>query len=329
MAVQQETLDIKDSLLASLLSDENFCPDPAGDDRRDGPRRGIHRAVDLQVPGRVRHEQGPLHRRPPLPAVQHHRAAAGHAADQPDRGPRRFGPLQRLLLQPDHAGPHAGDVVPGGLRLRRAGARAADGLRDLRRGPVDHRRGPGPGKAGGGRARHLRRSEPLREPGPGDQFGRGHVPVRRAGQRQIDARQADHAVLRPGDLDSARAVRRRPDHQVLRLGLPQAGDQRRAEHHQVRRSRPPLAEGLAAHGGRRRRADDGQPGTAARPAEQRQRGPLADEEQLRLPADRRLRPAADRARATAQSLDRAAGNAARLPHACRRARSCRCPSTSW
>ena len=45
--------------------------------------------------------------------------------------------------------------------------------------------------------------------------------------------------------------------------------------------------------------------------------------------DRRLRPAADRARATAQSLDRAAGNAARLPHARPRARSCRCPSTNW
>ncbi len=292
-----KTLDISDSLLASLLSDENFCPGPAGVDRRDGPGRGVHRAVDLQVPGRVRHEQGPFHRRPHLPAVQHHRAAAGHAANQPDRGPRRLRPVQRLLLQPDHAGPHAGDVVPGRLRLRRAGARAADGLRDLRRGPVDHRRGPGPGETGRGRARTSRSIPSLFESlGPAINSGAGMFLYGAPGNGKSTLAKRitlcfgqeiwiPHALYEDGQIikfyDTAY---HKPVHQ------------RRAEHHQVRRARPPLAEDLAAHRGRGRRADDGQPGTAARPAEQRQRGPVADEEQLRLPADRRFRPAADRAR---------------------------------
>ena len=72
--------------------------------------------------------------------------------------------------------------------------------------------------------------------GPAINSGAGMFLYGTAGQRQIDAGQADHDLLRPGDLDSARALRGRPDHQVLRHGLPQAGDQRRAEHHQVRRS---------------------------------------------------------------------------------------------
>ena len=70
------------------------------------------------------------------------------------------------------------------------------------------------------------------------------------------------------------------------------------QHHQVRRARSPLAEDLPSHGGRRRRTDDGQSRAAPRPAQQHQRSPAADEEQLRLPADRRFRPAADRARRT-------------------------------
>ena len=51
------------------------------------------------------------------------------------------------------------------------------------------------------------------------------------------------------------------------------------------------------------------------PRIERQRSVAAAEEQLRLPADRRLRPAADRPDRAAESLDRAAGKPARLPHA--------------
>ena len=148
MPLPQETLDLQRQFAGIVVFRRELLSLGAG--LRQGGRagRGVRRTTDLQAPGGVRHEQRPGDRRPHLPAVPHGRAAAGHAADQPDRGPRRVGPVQRLLLQPDHAGPDAGDGLSGGLRLRRPGARAADGLRDLGRGPVDHRRGPRPGQAG-------------------------------------------------------------------------------------------------------------------------------------------------------------------------------------
>ena len=80
------------------------------------------------------------------------------------------------------------------------------------------------------------------------------------------------------------------------------------------RLRPPLGQDPASDRGGRRRNDDGLPGNPPRPARQRERSPLAIEEQLRLPPDRRLRPPAHRAGGTAQPLDHPAGEPARLPH---------------
>ena len=58
------------------------------------------------------------------------------------------------------------------------------------------------------------------------------------------------------------------------------------------------------------------PGDPARSGEQCERSPAAAQEQLRLPADRRLWPPADRADGAAESLDRAAGEPAGLSHDC-------------
>ena len=238
----RKPLDIQDTLVASLLSDENFSPTRPVSMEETGLGEEFIEQTHLQVPGGVRHQQGPNDCRQYLSSLPHRGDDAGNAADQPVRGPCRLGLLQRLLLQPDEPGAVAGDGLPGNLRLRRPRARAVDGLRDLGRGPIDHRRNPRPGKTGRGGARDFRRSRPVRKPGAGHQFGRRHVPLRSAGKRQIDLGQADHLVLWAGNLDSPCPLRRRPGDQVLRLGLSQAGGQRRAQHHQVRRIRPPLAE---------------------------------------------------------------------------------------
>ena len=159
---------------------------------------------------------------------------------------------------------------------------------------------------GKGFCRYFHRSRPVREFGAGRQFGGGHVSLRRARQRQIDARPADHGLLRPAYLGSANADRRRPTHQALRFRLSRGGQGRQKEHLEKRGARPALDENPPAHGGRRRRIDDGQPRTAPRSAQQRQRSSVANEEQLRLPVDRRFRPAADRTDGLAEPLDHSA-----------------------
>ena len=63
---------------------------------------------------------------------------------------------------------------------------------------------------------------------------------------------------------------------------------------------------------RRRRIDDGQPGSHAQHIDRHLRSAAATQEQLRHAGDRRLRPPADEHRRVAQSLDRAAGKAVRL-----------------
>ncbi len=80
---------------------------------------------------------------------------------------------------------------------------------------------------------------------------------------------------------------------ILRAGVPR----------QPLDSRPP------AHRHRRRRADPGQPGDPPQRPEQRQRSPLAAQEQRRLAAHRRLRKTAHQSGGTAQSLDCAPGKA--------------------
>ena len=77
--------------------------------------------------------------------------------------------------------------------------------------------------------------------------------------------------------------------------------------------RPPLGADPPAHADRRRRADDVGPGSDDERLDRHLRIAAATEEQLRHAGDRRLRPAADADRGTAQSLDRPAGTALRLP----------------
>ena len=84
----------------------------------------------------------------------------------------------------------------------------------------------------------------------------------------------------------------------------------RREHHQDGARGHTVGKNSPADGRRRRRADDGQPRDPPRFAQQRQRGVDPAQEQLRLPVDRRLRPAADRPDGVAQPLDRAAGKPA-------------------
>ena len=160
--MQPATLDLQDSLLASLMADESFRPtEPASLEEAGIGEECVEQLICKYLAifgasnGRTIAEYICL----PFRIIEPLLARVAH---QSDRGPRRFGLLQRLLLCTDLARPHAGGSLLGRLRLRGAGARAADGLRDLGRGPVDYGRGPGTRETGGGRARHFRRSEPLR-----------------------------------------------------------------------------------------------------------------------------------------------------------------------
>ena len=113
--------------------------------------------------------------------------------------------------------------------LRRPGAGAARRLRELGRRPDDFVGAAAEAAARKGVLRHPRRAGDAQPARAGDQLRQGHVPLRPAGQRQDDDRPADHAVLRPEDLDSARDRRRRPDHQAVRRGVPQGRSHRRRE----------------------------------------------------------------------------------------------------
>ena len=73
-----------------------------------------------------------------------------------------------------------------------------------------------------------------------------------------------------------------------------------------------VGEDSPADGRRGRRTDDGQFGNSPRSGNERERGVDSTQEQLRLFADRRLRPATDRSGRAAESLDRAAREPTRL-----------------
>ncbi len=127
------------------------------------------------------------------------------------------------------------------LRLRRPGARAADGLHALGRGPDDPGRSPPPRPTGKGLRRHLDRSRPVREPGPGRQLRRRPVPLRRAGQRQVDARHGGSRCA-----SASRSGFRSTlieDGQLIKLydaAYHDAGGKPRGEHRQGRGLRPAL-----------------------------------------------------------------------------------------
>ncbi len=111
------------------------------------------------------------------------------------------------------------------------GAGAAGRLRAVGRSPNDPGRSAQARRSSARRFPIFRSTRPVREPGPGHQLRRRAVLVRHAGQRQVDAGQAHHDVLRPANLDSARADRRRPAHQALRRRLPRSRSKgRRGEH---------------------------------------------------------------------------------------------------
>ena len=105
------TLDIKDGLLASLLSDENFVPTrPASIEETGLGEEFVEQLIckHLAVFGTSKGRSIADHICLPFSVVE---PLLEHAADQPDRRPCRLGAVQRLLLQPHRPGPHAGRVV--------------------------------------------------------------------------------------------------------------------------------------------------------------------------------------------------------------------------
>ena len=329
MAVSPETLDISDSLLASLLSDENFCPTEPAPIEETGWARNSSSSRSASI----------------WPC-----SARTRAVPSPTTSACRFNVVEPLLgtLRTNQIVVHAGSApfndyyysLTAQGRTRAMSFLEACGYVGPAPVPlVDYvisveaqsitAEAPGPEKLAEA-VRGISVDPGLFESlGPAINSGAGMFLYGAPGNGKSTLAKRitlcfgqeiwiPHALYEDGQIikfyDSAY---HKPVHQ------------RRAEHHQVRRSRSPLAEDLAAHRGRRRRADDGQPGAAARPAEQRQRGPLADEEQLRLPVDRRLRPAADRAQRNCSIAGSCRWKCGTTSSRCRRARSCRCPSTSW
>ncbi len=156
--------------------------------------------------------------------------------------------------------------------------------------------------------------------GPAINSGRGSVSVRRARQRQDQHRRAGDQGLRPVHLDSPRDRRRRRDHPPVRPQQSRggaAGSLRRhcrttdrIDHRWVRIRRPTIVVG----GELTMSALE----VTLQHVDRHQRGAAAAEEQLRHAGDRRLRPPADEHRRTAESLDRAAGKALRLPEPAQR-----------
>ena len=325
------TQDINESLLASLLADENFVPTrPASIEETGLGEEFVEQLICkyLAVFGTSKGRAIADHLCLPFNIVE---PLLQHAADQPARGPRRRGALQRLLLQPHRPGPQRGPMsYLRGLRLRRPGAGAADATTSS---PSRPSRSPprAPARKSSPRRSATSPSIPslFESLGPAINSGAGMFLYGAPGNGKSTLAKRiticfgqeiwiPHALYEDGQIiklyDSAYHTPVVNDER----GITKCGEHDRR-----------WMQDLAAHGGRRRRTDDGQPRTPPRSAEQRQRSAAANEEQLRLPADRRLRPAAHRARPTAQPLDRAAGNAARLPHAGRPARRSRCRSSSW
>lgn len=181
MATDQKTLDIQDTLVASLLSDENFSPTrPVSIEETGlgeefieqlickylvvfGTSKGRLLADNLCLPynivetmlGTLRTNQFIVH--------------AGSAS---------FNDYYYSLT---NQGRTRAMAFLESCRLCRPGAGALDGLRHLRRGPIHHGRKPRPGTAARGGAGDFRRSGALRKPGPRHQLGRRHVPLRHPG----------------------------------------------------------------------------------------------------------------------------------------------------
>ena len=247
-------------------------------------QRSADRGPDPQVPVGHRLRERPRDFRQPLPADGDsrgslHRAAAA-ARDCADR--RRD--ARRPRLSADRRRPRPSAAGAARVCLRRPGAGAAGGLRQLGARPDDCVRAAAKAAARKGVLRHPRRAGDAQPAWPRDQRRQGHVHLRPAGQRQDDHRPANHPLLRPEHSHSARDRRRRQDHQDVRCLVPPGGshgDRKPVSHRGVR---SPLDSHRAADGGRRRRADDGQPRAQARSGLERERGVAAAEEQLRLPA---------------------------------------------
>ena len=135
-------------------------------------------------------------------------------------GPHGVGAAERLPLQSHRAGPRTcrGAWRPAPIR---SGAGAADGLRDVGRGPDDSGRSPS--------ATSLRRRSPTSRSirTCSRAWGRRSTPARACSST---ARRATASRRWPSGSRCASArrsgfrtrSRRRPDHQVLRLGLPRS-----------------------------------------------------------------------------------------------------------
>ena len=201
MVMQQETLDIKDSVLASLLSDENFSPtEPASIEETGLGEEFVEQLICkyLAVFG----------------------TSNGRAIAEPICLPFRIVEPLLGMLRTNQIVVHAGSapfndyyytLTAQGERGRRPFLEACNYVGPAPVPLMDYvisveaqsitAEAPGPEKLAAAVRDISVDPQLVRKPGAGDQLRRGNVSLRRAGQRQIDPGQADHHVLRAGDLD--------------------------------------------------------------------------------------------------------------------------------
>ena len=205
MSVSETTAPPGGGLLASILSEDTFRPAEPKTIEETGLTGRARREPDPQVRDADRLGQRPADRRQHLPAVRHSGTDLPVAPPAAAPGQQRQRPAQRLQSTRSPTRAASGPAVAmETVQLHRRGTGAARRLHRLGRGPDDSRRSAAAAAPAKGVRRYLRRAGHVRHARPRREQRRRPVPLRCAGQRQDDARQAHHDVLRQLDLDSPR-----------------------------------------------------------------------------------------------------------------------------